>query len=852
MSRPLECNEKCGRYKLDLRSPCLPGVGIKPSAFMIVGDYPGQIEDKTGEAFVGAAGNLLDDALRKVGLSREHVYITNAVKCSHPANDKRPTPTEAKYCRAHLIKEIQEVNPNVILSLGNVALTSLLDRTGITKHKNSVYLQEDAGCKVVPTYHPAYVLRNPGEMNQMLVGFEMARSEANTKDFIKDKKATGRYVLAKTPERITQIFAALANVPEYSLDLETSSLDLLDPGILSVQVSWQEGTGVTIPWEVIKENPSLVEQFQQLLSLPNLKNGQNLKFDIERLLIEGFVVHPPYFDTIIAHSLIDDNAPDHKLGSLVLQYTDMGEYWAPLDNFKDKYCKENKIKKEDFSYAWLPRQMLYKYGAQDADATLRLKKIFLDRMHQTGVLDFFNRYSIPFMPVLVEMEVKGIKVDRELIKKQIVIAEKELKEKDVVLHSDPTVQQYALVRVEQQRAKLRTRRLESVTLVSRFPDPEEYVNQFVDKPGYIDKRKVNLNSPDQLKELFFDVIKAPVISRTDKGAPKTDKATLEILADEYGIDLAIKLMARRKISHHLSNFANPMYEKSKKDGRIHTDYVQHDVTTGRLSSRNPNMQNLPRDNMEFKRCFLADEGYNFVKADLAQVEFRVWAHCSNDQDMLQDIAAGLDIHSLVASEVFGIPIDNLIKSSPVYKENADYRQAAKGGTFGMMYGIGIKTLARNFKITLEQASRIGQVFASRYPMADMWLKRIVQEAHLNGYVSSWLGRIRRLPAISAEDHNAVAYAERQARNSPIQSAASDMNNHFMVCNVAQARAAGIDCYPAMTTHDENVMQAREGHEINLMHVMKHVVETEFPDFKCKMELEFKVGKTLGDAKEVVI
>jgi DNA polymerase-1 len=258
------------------------------------------------------------------------------------------------------------------------------------------------------------------------------------------------------------------------------------------------------------------------------------------------------------------------------------------------------------------------------------------------------------------------------------------------------------------------------------------------------------------------------------------------------------------------------------------------------------LQNISRDAKDFKSCFVSDPGYLFVKSDLAQAEFRCWAHYSGDQDMIRDIElvdAGLlaDIHKQTASEVFNIPVEEVTK---------DQRTAAKNTVFGLLYGRGSSAISAQYGITVEQAECVKERFFSRYPVAAQWLRDIVNEAREKGAVKTWFGRIRRIPKIHSDNMGDRAEAERQAKNSPIQGQASDMNNAYMMRIWREARKRGIDCYPAATIHDDNTLQVKEGQEDQLVEVMRYVVANSFPDFKCKMKLEFKKGNNLGYMEDV--
>jgi len=843
--RPTECDPRCPRFKEAVPYPCIWGSGPKSTALMIVGRDPGQNENRSGRVFVGKAGQLLDDILLELNTNRDEVYITNAVKCGKVGEDREPGRKEVSCCRRHLLQEVSQVDPNVIVAFGNTAMQSLLDRTGVMRLQNNVVWSEIAAkpVKVVPVLHPAYALRNPEELYRIKKGLQIAIREARSSELVANKGGA-THLIADTSSKVVKCLHKLLQVPAFSLDIETDRLNFVGGSqIVCIQFSWKQRFGVVIPWELISGETE--ELLRKVLASPAVKIGHNLKFDIQHLLVHGYRVKGPFFDTIVAHSLIDDNSPDHALDALVLRYTDMGEYWSDLYKFKAEYCAANSIADKEFSYALIPPKILYPYACSDADATFRIYEICKKKLVMEDQEEFFSNFSMPFLPVLLEMEYRGIRIDREKLLALRTEYEKKRDDLDKEIFTDPNIVGYTKYRQQKQLEKLRSEYEynwnNKPTLQKRFPLVFDYM-QHREKTRKIEKGvEFNMNSAPQLRELFFTFMNLEVIKKTKKGdQPSTDKEVLQILAEDLGISVAVLLDKRRKVNYFINSFLIPSYEKSAIDGRIHTSYIQHDVITGRLSSRNPNLQNLPRDAKDYRSCFLSDPGYVFVKADLAQAEFRVWAAVSGDEDMVADIESGLDIHRRTASEVFGVGPEDVTDPQ---------RTAAKRGVFGMMYGIGPKTLAQRFKITIEQAEGITGVFASRYPVATNWIRMQPKIAHSQKWIQSWMGRKRRLPHIDSDDRNMVAKAERQAMNGPIQAAASDMNNAYMVTTIREARKRKIDCYPAMTTHDENVIQVREGQEHALIALMRQIPKMTFPDFMCEMKFDFKVGTTIGTAVE---
>ena len=867
-----DCDKNCKRYLYDLESPCLWGSGNLESHLMLVGRDPGRQEDKFGKVFIGESGQLLNEILASLDINREDVYVTNAVKCGTPGSNVDPGKNEIKYCRSHLVKEIAGIKPNVLLVFGNTAMQSVLGQMGISSFYNQTIYSEEFSCKVIPTFHPAFVLRDPTKRKYLEQGIALAVQEMGSKTRVGGGFAKTKFTVVETLEDVHAIFDILEKVDAFAFDTETSQLSFIGTTILCIQFSRRKGSAVVIPWYVFEAYSALMERLKQLMLSNKLKIAHNVKFDIEQLLAKGVRTAEPIFDICVAHGLVDDNSK-HGLDVMSLHYTQLGNYWQPLEAFKKAYCKEHKIKLEEFSYSYIPKEILYPYAATDADATYQIYEITKKELEQEEVATFFQEYSLPFLPMIVEMEYRGVLVDREKLAKLLAQCERKLEVYNKEISNYPEIKKYEEWKAKKESVKqvfkLKARREKSDLLKKRFPEWRDYVIKHLKVKPF----KFNMNSVQQLRELFCDVLGYISPKKTKGDQPSLDSEVLTYFSEEKGNSLAVLMSTRRHLVHFINTFVISVYEKSAKDGRIHTSYIQSDTKTGRLSSRDPNLQNLSRDEnlpvlftkeefeaykiefgeypvtpLDFKACLIADPGYVFIKGDLAQAEFRVWAHCSGDEDMIADIArvdagTGFDIHKQTASELFGIPPQEV---------TTDQRSAAKGGTFGMMYGIGDRTLAKDFNITLEQAQSISGIFSARYPIAAQWLQKQIDFAIAHEYVVSFLGRKRRLPKINDADSNIASYAERQARNSPIQGAASDMNNKFMELIIKVARKRGYEIYPVLTTHDENVVMVRDDEScINaVMAIMVEVVEKAFPLLRCKMKLEFKVGNSIRGAKKV--
>jgi len=1017
------CPDTCPRKAVAIHSPLLVGRGPKTAKILLVGEAPGQNEDRDGKPFIGTSGQLLTDALLEVGINRKEVYITNAVKCATPDENVKPGNKEIKSCRCFLEKEIAIIQPNVIGVLGGVALEAVLKRRGITKLQNNIFFSEEFNAKVIPVVHPAYVLRNPGVADTFMQGIELIKLESKAKAVL-EKKEKIKHIDAATPEDIDEVLNKLENVPGFVCDLETSSLNYLEAKILCIALSWKDGLGVTIKWDSL--STAQLAKFKKILLSDKTKINHNIKYDLQVFLANEIKVKGPFFDTLLAVSLLDENMREKALDACTLRYLDLGEYWAPLEAAKVAIAKEKGIKKDEVTYDMFEYPVLCKYAQCDADATYRLYNIFKKQLADQNLQTFMDMYSIPTMQLLSEMEFRGILVDREKLAELIKEYEQKREEARKDVHADPVVKKYEKFRMFKVSKKIVAKWEKAKTLKSRFPNVEDYIKKSLKDKDW----QFNEQSPKQLQEILFkDILRlTPTKFSAKTKEPSTDVEVLTDLADRKKIKIAQSIMNHRKIAKFISTYLVSTYEKSAYDGRVHASYLQHQAVTGRLACHAPNMQNIQRDAYNFKECFVADPGYTFVKGDLAQAEFRCWAHYANDADMISDIESGLDIHRHTAAGVFGVSEDDVtdeqrtaakncvagdtwiptdsgfkhirdIKEGDIvldhlnrkqkvleiitkedtlylletecgslkctldhpfyiidqnadlitkplsalsagdyilsctpkknnkrkflhnvnkyYQENhpdIDVRYGVKRRkhithafikkyclginktidtlvnnsiysviintitkldkdtvhdfittgdkvmvangfytadcVFGLMFGRGAKAIAEQYGITRAQAEEVRDLFFERYPKAARWLEKQIAFAHEFKYVKTGMGRFRRLPEIDSDNDGVRAEAERQARNSPIQGQVSNMNDHYMVTSLKQARKQNIQCYPSVTQHDAQIFLVKDIHVQDMIKVMKSVVDAEFPEFRCRMKLDIEVGKTLGTLEKI--
>ncbi|MCW4031032.1 MAG: hypothetical protein NWE80_01570, partial [Candidatus Bathyarchaeota archaeon] len=509
-----DCPEKCPRYENLHKCPKILGEGPDNASIMIVGRDPGQKEIKAGKPFVGQSGKLLNTMLLDVGLDRGEIFITNAVKCGNFREDKKPGKKEIKFCRSKIVEEIKIVKPWVIVACGAEALECVLQRDGISKLKNNVFWCDEFDAKVIPVFHPAYILRNPGLIQELKDGFSLLARECKSKQIVGSATQRTKVLVADNDEKINKVISKLERVDRFVCDLETSSLDPRQAEIGLAAVTWEAGLGIAIHWD--KMNAEHRGRFQNLLTSNKvMKINHNLKYDMGVLVSNKVPIKGPFFDTMVAHSLIDENS-FHGLDDCTLRYLDMGEYWKDLYDYKEE--KEKELGRE-INFLEIPHEILDPYAAKDADATFRLAMIFFKELKEQGLLSYLKDYSMPTMLSLLKMELKGIKINREKMAGVIEKYKKLTEDLEQELFANPTIKEFEKFRRDTRARALVEKYESSKTLQSKWRDVVEYVNARIKEKEW----RFNPESAPQMRLLFFDkrFLNLKPIKNTDSGNPST-------------------------------------------------------------------------------------------------------------------------------------------------------------------------------------------------------------------------------------------------------------------------------------------------------------------------------------------
>lgn len=835
-----DCTLHCHRKNV------VNGRGPDNARILVIGEGPGLQEDSKGIAFVGPAGQKLVSMLVAAGIDPASVFYTNTVRCipkaPPPKNVREPLPDEVTACRKYLEDEIKAINPHVIVPAGNAALKAItkMKAASITKKRGTEFWSEEFNCKVIPIFHPASILRQPKQESITIEDLKRVKAASETREPTRSQVEPGQYFTIDNLELFESTIERLRTVPFFAFDIETSGLAWWKDKVLCISFSWKERTGCTIPLiryngreekrtvmevksirkkingkfekvgerEVPVEETYIVDEYypywgdqqdyvvsklREIFKLDQLKIAHNGKFDIKFLMVDlGITVENFAFDTMLAHHLLDENAEGmHGLKECAWVYTDMGGYDAPLE----AWFKERGIKADDRNYARLPTAMLYEYAAMDVDCTVRLYQKFDPELVTHHLTNVFDRLIMPLSSTLMRAEKVGIQIDTDYMKEVWKVLSDEI--------------------------------------------------AAIEKEIFEMTGGINLNSPKQLRKLLFEDLKLPIQKYTDPKnggipQPSTDEESLEKLAPLHPIP--DKITQYRKRFKLLHTYVAGIHAALDSGDRIHTTFLIHGTTTGRLSSREPNLQNIPRDDKRIKKLFISRPGWVIIEADYGQAEFRHWANYCQDPAMLRDLRSGADIHRLTASDIFKVPPEKVTDAQ---------RQQVKGVVFGLMYGRGVPSLAAEFNCTVERANEIVRTFFAKYPVARRWLEEAKKTVLVYKQIRNVFGRIRRLPGIDSSEKGIRADAERQSVNSPIQSAASDMN-----CNAAnkilryfaEQSLSGELC---LLVHDSLLYEVPESEIEQSLNIIKSTMEAPIEGVNVPMIAELKIGTRWGVLEEVI-
>ncbi len=548
--------------------------------------------------------------------------------------------------------------------------------------------------------------------------------------------------------------ARLQAAPLFAFDTETTSLDYMEARVVGVSFAIEPGKAAYVPFghDYLGAPVQLTEavvlgKLKPLLEDPTrLKVGQNLKYDRNVLLNHGIELQGIAYDTMLESYVLNSTASRHDMDSLARRYLNVET--ISFEEIAGKGVKQ-------LTFNQIELEQAAPYAAEDADITLRLHQTLWGKLSaEPGLAKVFSEIELPLLPVLARMERLGTTIEPKLLHQQ------------------------------------------SQEIEVRLAELEKQAHELAGQ-------EFNLSSPKQLGEILFTKLGLPIIKKTPKGAPSTAEEVLAELAETY--ELPQLLMEHRGLAKLKSTYTDKLPLMIKpQTGRVHTSYHQAVAATGRLSSTDPNLQNIPVRNEQGRRirqAFIPCAGYKLVAADYSQIELRIMAHLSGDKGLLTAFAEGKDIHKATAAEVFGVALDAV---------TSDMRRSAKAINFGLIYGMSAFGLAKQLGIGRAEAQKYMDLYFERYPGVLEYMERTRQQADAQGYVETLFGRRLYLPDIKSRNAGLRKAAERAAINAPMQGTAADIIKRAMI-NV-DGWIRGIEdesIRMLMQVHDELVFEIRE-------------------------------------------
>jgi len=563
----------------------------------------------------------------------------------------------------------------------------------------------------------------------------------------------GHYELVMTEAQLDAWLAKLSAADLVAFDSETDSLDPMQARIVGVSIAASPREGAYIP--LAHDYPGAPAQLDAAHVLARLKPlledatrpkvGQHAKYDINVLSTHGVALRGVAHDTMLESYVLNSTGSRHDMDTLARRH--LGYETVPYEQVTGRGAKQIPFSQVDLDTAC-------RYAAEDADVTLRLHRALWPKLAaEPGLRTVYETIEMPLVPVLARMEQRGVLIDVAALKRQ------------------------------------------SHELARRMHEINERAHA-------IAGRSFSLDSPKQLQAMLFDELKLPALMKTPSGQPSTNEEALEAIADQH--ELPRLILDYRGLAKLRSTYTEKLADNvNPRTGRVHTSYNQATAATGRLSSVEPNLQNIPirtEEGRRIRQAFVAPPGWKVVAADYSQIELRIMAHLSGDPGLLAAFHGNQDVHRATAAEVFGLPLEQV---------DGNQRRAAKAINFGLMYGMSAFGLARQLGVGRGEAQDYMARYFSRYPGVRDFMERVREQAHRDGYVETVFGRRLHLDYIHSRNAAQRAGAERAAINAPMQGTAADIIKRAMITVDAWLLERQDAAHMLMQVHDELVFEVRE-------------------------------------------
>ena len=747
----------------------------------------------------GPVMELFKQYLINAGISFDDIAITYMVHCFSGTPNKdhefklTNNPVKKTYyenCRHYFNDVLETVKPKLVVCVGDRPTKYFL---GDTKAKlfnvygavvKSPVYNIDTFCIIdmytlfMKTQYRCYGTKSFEFIKNFINGVQPAMQPTNC-NIVTDKRL------------LNHALDSLLKSPKTAIDIETSGLNFLEDKIVGIGFALNKEESYYIPlyrydnklipyWDQSTED-EIKSDLRKFFTNETLKIAYNGQFDFKfiRKYLDLKRINNASFDVMLASHLLNENLNGMRtLKLLSILFTDMGGYESVLYN----WLRDNKITKDNMYQA--PVEILGKYCCLDTLATYRLYSKFDIQLEREGLLNTFKTLTMPLQKVLMDVEYDGVQVD--------------------VIH---------LQTLEATNKKV-------------LADTLSIIRGKIGDPNF------NVNSTQQLSDLLFNKLGCKVVRTTATGAPATDKATIAKYAKKHTVLQDILDYKQKRTE--TSTFITGMKALLDKNNKVHTSYLLHGTDSGRLSSTNPNLQNIPRDK-NVKNLYIPEPGKVMIQCDLSQGEFNAWASYAQDEKMLNDIRNGLDIHRTVASKVWKLKPEEVTK---------ELRTFAKRVVFGLMYGISIEGAAKLVGCSEAEAQRIQTTFFGMYPKAAAWLKNIPVVARATGCLTTVFGRKRRLAHLFSHPLSSMRnYAARVASNFPMQSTVADITARNMINLKPYLDSVGAQII--LTVHDSIIVQCDKSIAKEVSEEMMKIVTQPVPNYHGIIKCDIEIGSAWG-------
>ena len=631
--------------------------------------------------------------------------------------------------------------------------------------------------------------------NELYLQFKNLGLNALIKQFrieepIAENSRKSDYQGVLTKKEFETLLNRLSRTEVVAIDTETTSLNYMQAKIVGISIAIKSNEAYYIP--VMHEYDGVPNQLDREFVLEKLKPwledknakkiGHHLKYDGHVFANHGIELKGENFDSMLESYVLNSTATRHNLNAVAKRYLSFDT--TSYEDVAGKGAKQIGFNQVNLEEA-------IDYAAEDADVSLQLHQTLYPKLMEiNSLVKLYRDIEVPLLKVLQKIERNGVLIDESMLEEQ----------------SD----QFAI-----------------------------NLNELEAEAHKLAGVEFNLSSPKQLQEILYDKLSLPILKKTPKGQPSTAESVLQRLAEDFPIVQTI--LDYRTIAKLKTTYTDKLPLMVNQDtGRVHTSYHQAVTATGRLSSSDPNLQNIPIRTAEGRRirqAFIAPKGSQILAADYSQIELRIMAHNSQDPGLLRAFQSGLDIHQATAAEIFSVDLDLV---------SADQRRSAKAINFGLIYGMSAFGLTRQLGITRQNAQEYIDLYFARYPQVKVYMDRVRNQAKKDGFVETVFGRRLYLPDINSSNFQRRQYAERSAINAPMQGTAADIIKRAMIDLQQRLAKESIDAKIIMQVHDELVLEAKEN---SLNAVIEVVTETmgKAADLDVDLKVDLGFGKNWDQA-----